>query len=430
MNDVKYRTIEKCRVCSSEKLTNVLSLGDLYVSDFFDLPDNGLGIKAPLELVLCNIKDGGCGLLQLKHTVSNESMYRNYWYRSGINKTMTDELNEIAEKSSKIANLQSSDFVIDIGANDGTLLRGYKVKGVNTVGFEPALNLKLFNAEGTTKIISDFFNKAAWQQEFGNNKAKIITAIGMFYDLDEPNTFVADVVDCLDDDGVFVIQMMYLSAALDRNAFDGICHEHLEYYSLGALENLLKRHNLEVFDIEMREHINEGSVRFYIRKKGKGATLSLLEGSNQRLSDLREKESIQGLNDVDVYKALVGRVLNEREKIVSFIKKEVEKGKVIHGYAASTKGNTTLQFYGLDSNLIKMIADRNPSKDGKFTAGSLISVVSEDESRRLSPDYYLILAWHFLPEFLDRESQYLKSGGKFIVPMPFFKVIDLHDIHE
>lgn len=430
MNEVKYRTIEKCRVCDSRNLTSVLSLGNLYVSDFFDFPDNQLGIKAPLELVLCNIKDDGCGLLQLKHTVSNESMYRNYWYRSGINKTMTDELNEIAEKSSIIANLQSGDFVIDIGANDGTLLRGYEVIGLNTVGFEPALNLKSFNAKGTTKIIPDFFKKDDWRQEFGSSKAKIITAIGMFYDLDEPNTFVADVFDCLDDDGVFVIQMMYLSAALDRNAFDGICHEHLEYYSLGALENLLKRHNLEVFDIEMREHINEGSVRFYIRKKGKGANLTTLEGAHQRLSDLREKESIQGLNDVNVYKALVARVLGEREKIVSFIKKEVGKGKVIHGYAASTKGNTTLQFYGLDSNLIEMIADRNPSKDGKFTAGSLIPVVSEDKSRKLTPDYYLILAWHFLPEFLDRESEYLKAGGKFIVPMPSFKVLDLHSSHE
>ncbi len=161
MNSVNYRTIDKCRVCGSPKLTSILSLGDLYVSDFIDSPDKSKGIKAPLELVLCNRKDGGCGLLQLRHTVSDEAMFRNYWYRSGINKTMTDELNSIAEKASEIGNLKAHDYVMDIGANDGTLLRGYRVSGLNTVGFEPARNLEPYGKQGTTKIIVDFFNYIA-----------------------------------------------------------------------------------------------------------------------------------------------------------------------------------------------------------------------------------------------------------------------------
>jgi ribosome maturation factor RimP len=400
-----------------------LSLGDLYVSDFLDSPDKAAGLKAPLELVLCNAKDGGCGLLQLKHTVSNEAMYRNYWYRSGINKTMTDELNGIAEKAAAIANLKAQDHVIDIGANDGTLLRGYKVPSLNTIGFEPALNLGPYNKQGTTKIIADFFDQSAWQKEYGATKAKIITAIGMFYDLDDPNAFVDDVAKCLDDEGLLVIQMMYLPSFLERNAFDGICHEHLEYYSLGSLENLLKRHGLEVFDVEMREQINEGSVRFYIRKESKGNALKVLNGAIERVAALRAREASLGLDDKQVYEALVKRILEAKEKVVSFIKQEVSKGKKVQGYAASTKGNTTLQFYGLTADLIEAIADRNPQKWGKFTVGTVIPVVSEETSRAQKPDYYFILAWHFLPEFERREADYLKHGGKFIVPMPEFRVI-------
>ena len=423
MNSTIYRTIDKCRVCGSRNLSSILSLGNLYVSDFLDSPDLSRGIRAPLELVLCNVKDGGCGLLQLRHTVSNEAMYRNYWYRSGINKTMTDELNGIAEKAESIANLKAHDYVIDIGANDGTLLRGYKITGLKTVGFEPARNLEQYGKQGTTRIIVDFFNHSTWEKEFGEVKAKAITAIGMFYDLDNPNAFVADVVKCLDDEGLLVIQMMYLPSFLERNAFDGICHEHLEYYSLCSLENLLKRHGLGVFDVEMREQINEGSVRFYIRKEYKGTSHKILNGATNRVVALREKEAGLGLDGKEAYEALVNRILTEKEKVVSFIKQEVAKGKKVHGYAASTKGNTTLQFYGLTPDLIEAIADRNPVKYGRFTSGTLIPVISEEDSRIQKPDYYFILAWHFLPEFLSREAEYLKSGGKFIVPMPAFRVI-------
>ena len=423
MSYTKLKTIEKCRVCGNTKLAPILSLGEMYVSNFFDKPDNAGGICAPLELVLCNQNDGGCSLLQLKHTVDCEDMYRNYWYRSGINKSMTDELNHIVNHCETVVPLKAGDYVIDIGANDGTTLRSYKNKDIKTIGYEPALNLKEYNTVGTTKIIPDFFNHTAWQKEFGQAKAKVITAIGMFYDLDDPNTFVADIVKCLDDDGVFVIQMMYLPMALEKNAFDGICHEHLEYYSLSSLEFLLKRHGLEIFDVEMRENVNEGSLRTLIRKTGKGHNLNVSAEGTKRLNDLRAKEKAMGLNDKPVYDALVSRILDAKKKCVDLIRKEVAAGKIVHGYAASTKGNTTLQFYGLGPKDIEAIADRNPVKFGKFTAGTCIPVISEEESRHRKPDYYFVLAWHFMPEFLQRESEFLKSGGKFIVPMPEFRVI-------
>lgn len=423
MNTSVFKTIKKCRACGSLELTDILSLGDLYVSDFLDSPDNSKGIRAPLELVLCNRKDNGCGLLQLRHTVSDEAMYRNYWYRSGINKTMTDELNDIAEKASKIGSLKSHDYVIDIGANDGTLLRGYQVPGINTVGFEPARNLEPYGKQGTTRIIVDFFSYSEWEKVFGAQKAKIITAVGMFYDLDDPNAFVADMVKCLDDEGLLIIQMMYLPFFLERNAFDGVCHEHLEYYSLLSLESLLAHHGLEVCDVEMREQINEGSVRVFIKKTGQGASLVIDNEAEGRILALRRKEANLKLDDKKTYDALVKRILDAKEQVVALIKQEVAKGKKVHGYAASTKGNTTLQFYGLTPDLVEAIADRNPQKWGKFTVGTLIPVLSEENSRDQKPDYYFVLAWHFLPEFIHREDVFLKHGGKFIVPMPEFRVI-------
>ena len=301
------RIIDNCRVCGFGKLTPILSLGDLYISDFLEESEINEAEKAPLELVLCSENNGGCGLLQLKHTVSNEMMYRRYWYFSGTNKTMTDELVGIAGKVESTIDLKKGDYVIDIGVNDGTLLRGYKIQGLNRTGFEPARNLEKYNSVRTKKIINDFFNYEAWQKEFDGIKVKAITAIAMFYDLDEPNKFIDDVVKCLDKEGVFIIQMAYLPSMLLKNMFDNICHEHLEYYSLLSLENLLKRHNLEVFDVELND-INGGSFRIYIKHKDGGKSIKISDDARKKVDELREYEKKIGLNDKKVYDDFAARV--------------------------------------------------------------------------------------------------------------------------
>jgi len=422
MKNANFREITKCRVCGFEKLTPIISLGNLYVSDFLEDSELGLSQKAPLELVLCNGSDGGCGLLQLKHSVPSHSLYRNYWYRSGMNQSMTNELYGIAAKVEKLISLDKNDFILDIGANDGTLLRGFNTKGINLIGFEPALNLLKYSEVGTTKIITDFFNASSWEKEFGNVKAKSITAIAMFYDLDDPNEFVADAAKCLDKEGVFIIQMSYLPLMLSQNAFDNICHEHLEYYSLLSLENLLKRHNLEVFDVELND-INGGSFRIYIKHKNGGINIEVEPGAEERIKKLREDEKKLKLDNKRIYEEFAGRVENIKKEIYDFIKKEVKQGRKIYVYGASTKGNTLLQYFGLDNNLITTAAERNPDKWGKKTVGTLISIISEEKARAQKPNYFLILPWHFLKEFREREKKYLKSGGKFIIPMPEFKVI-------
>lgn len=414
---------KSCRVCGHKPLAPILSLGEIYVSDFLDDSAVARQIKAPLDLVLCD----SCGLPQLRHTVSHESLYRNYWYRSGVNKTMAEELRDITETAEKIVSFREGDFVLDIGSNDSTLLRAYKTKKLNLVGFEPARNIvKKYGREGITKIFIDFFNQPAWEKEFPGKKAKIITAIAMFYDLEDPNAFVSDIVKCLDTEGLLVIQMAYLPSLLERNAFDGICHEHLAIYSLASLENLLKRHGLEIFDVELRD-INEGSFRVYIRHQGGGRTFYILPGAEKRIGAIRALEEKINLQDKKVYEDFSRRVSEIKEKTVGFIENETAKGRKIFAYGASTKGNTLLQYFGLDNKLIVAAAERNPDKWGKKTVGTNIPIISEEEARKAKPDYFLVLPWHFLKEFMERERNFLKMGGKFIVPLPNFQIIGDED---
>jgi len=420
------KIVKTCRVCGLKKIIPLISLGNLYISDFINDKENNSEInrvgRQPLELVICDPDSGGCGLVQLKHTFSPELLYRNYWYRSGINRSMSEALSDIAQKAEKIAKPKSGDYVIDIGSNDATLFRFYKTKNLNRVGFEPAKNLIPYAKKNcpSCSFINDFFGFNAWQKKFDGKKAKIITAIAMFYDLDNPNDFVSNVAKCLDKNGVFVIQMSYLPSMLQQNAFDNICHEHLEYYSLKSLGNLLKRHNLEIFDVELND-VNGGSFRVYIQHVG-------YRPISERVRKLEKLEKKLKLSSGKTYKAFASRTLALRKKLYNFIKNENKKGKKVYVYGASTKGNILLQFFNLNNRLIKAAAERNPDKWGKKTIGTYIPIISEEQARKECPDYFLILPWHFLKEFIQREKDYLKAGGKFIVPLPQFKIISKKDL--
>ena len=260
-------TITECRSCGSTNLTNILSLGLQYPSNFIEL--NSISDKReqiPLELIFCEKKD--CGLLQLKHTASRESLYKEYWFRSGLNEKMVDALKDITKSVEKRISLSENDIVLDIGCNDGTLLRSYQSK-VRLVGFEPASNLMNEASKDTDLIINNFFSFFEFVQHFPNERIKAITSIAMFYDLEDPNSFVSDVVNCLDQDGIWVIQMAYLIPMLELNAFDNIVHEHLEYWSLKSVKRLLEEYGLEIFDVELND-VYGGSFRIFVKTKKNG----------------------------------------------------------------------------------------------------------------------------------------------------------------
>lgn len=411
-----FWTRTTCRSCNSENLTSILSLGVLYISNFVDIDAPEEGPKAPLELILCKY----CKLVQLRHTTSPDLLWKHYWYRSGMNNTMRAALADVTEKAETLVPLSVGDLVLDIGCNDGTLLRSYRSKGLRLMGFEPASNLIEDAEVGTTKIINDYFNFKAFEANFGDAKAKIITSIAMFYDLEDPNAFLADVCKCLDENGVWVIQMNYLPTMLEQNAFDNIGHEHLEYYSLTALRNLLARHELEIFDVELNE-INGGSFRIYVSHPR--ASLKALPGSEERLCNVDNIEQRMGLMSSPIYEDFSGRVTDIKRRVREFVIKEVAQGETIYVYGASTRGSTLLQFFGLDSRFIKAAVEKSPFKWGKKTTGTWIPIISEERARAEKPDYFLILPYFFLDEFREREREYLASGGKFIVPLPHLQII-------
>ena len=403
---LKNKKIKHCLLCKNKYLKNIFSLGNFFVSNFVGKDKIKKGIKAPLNLLHCK----KCSLIQLSHIAPQEIMYKRfYWYRSGVTKTMKDGLHNLYKESLKYVKLKKNDVVLDIGANDGTLLGFYKDKKIVTIGCEPAENLKKYLKKKCDYVINDFWNKKNLNKVLNKNnlnKPKIITAIGMFYDLEKPNEFIKDAADSLADDGIFIAQLMCLKSMIDKNDVGNICHEHIEFYSLKSLKYLFENNGLEIFKIDEND-INGGSYRIYCRKYTKGSI------------------KLKNENELKMMKNFVKRVKINKKKIINFILREKKKNKKIFLYGASTKGNTVLQYYGLDKKHIKYAAERSPEKWGKYTIGSGIEIISEKKARMLKPDYFFVTPWGFIEEFKKREVNWLKNGGKFIVPFPKLKIIGL-----
>lgn len=395
-------TRRTCRVCGSGQLTPLFSLGNLFVSTFVESIDEA-SIRCPLELVMCK----NCTLVQLKHTAPQELLYsRHYWYRSGINPVICDDLRQIAAVTQKAVRLSRGDIVLDIGANDGSLLKNYP-NNITRVGCEPATNLIPYLRKVTPHVIDNFWNYKSWMGLYGDRKAKVVTAIGMFYDMEDPSQFISDVARVLAKEGLFVAQLMCLKSMLLKNDLGNICHEHLEYYSYESLKYLFESNGLEIFRVEENE-INGGSYRLFARHFRKGS-ISLSENCS--------KKDVLGFYQ---------RVRANRAECVKVIRAAVRKGKRVYAYGASTKGNTILQYYGLDSSLVLGVADKDPRKWRKLTVGTWIPIMSEAKVRR-DADYLLVLPWAFWRTFVERERQWLQRRGKFIVPLPKVRLIGAGD---
>jgi SAM-dependent methyltransferase len=420
---IKETPVPEAKPASVYKSKPLVDLGELYLSDFVSGPDDYEGKeKYPLQLVM----DEKVGAARLANPADPDKMFGKYWYRSGTTASMKAQLKEIAEEVSGRIKYSKGDVWLDIACNDGTMFR-YMPEEFVKLGIDPCSSYKEFHdlADG---IAEDYFSKEAYKaiRWHGDKKCKVITCIAMFYDLDDPAPFLDDIYSTLEDDGIFVIQMAYAPLMLKQMAFDNICHEHVYYHSLKSMKTLLENHNFKIVDCSLNE-TNGGSYRMYVQKKGAKitsfATAPLRDVCDFRVESLLDYEELDKSCSDTAWIGFSKRLKKLKEETVDFIRHEVKDGKTVYGYGASTKGNTLLQYFGLGPDDITAIAERAPEKFGMYTVGTNIPIISEEEMRAAKPDYLFVLPWHFIKEFVEREEDYLKEGGKFIVPCPKFEVI-------
>ena len=406
-----FETISSCRLCEKSTLVEFVSLGTQTLTGTFPASRDTTVSAGPLRLVVCS----HCKLVQLGETYDLAELYgENYRYRSSLNAAMSHHLKLKVSWLERNFVPNAGDLVVDIGSNDGTLLRAYQTKGLDRVGVDPVGGRFSDNYDGMSLVPEFFGTQTAGQ--LGPKKAKIITSMAMFYSLPDPRSFVEAVADSLAADGVWHFEQSYLLSMLRTNAFDTICQEHLEYYSLGVIDNLLRSCGLRILSVQINSS-NGGSVAVTAVQKG-----SALE-SDATLPWLLEEEGRAGLESMSTYHDFAKRVHDVRDSMVSLVNSLNAEGATIAGYGASTKGNVTLQFAGFGGKDLPVIFDVNEAKAGHFTPGSRIPIISATELASRKPDYLLVFPWHFRAEILRRNEKFLTNGGRLIFPFPWVEVV-------
>jgi hypothetical protein len=415
-----YTEITRCRICGNPELAPILNLGNQYLTGVFPKSKSEQISSGPLELVKCCVgKEGSaCGLVQLNHSFNLNEMYGdNYGYRSGLNQSMVNHLHGMVEKIQNMIDLDSGDLVIDIGSNDSTLLQGYGKSDCLLVGVDPTGNkFRQYYPDHIT-LISDFFSSTAVRAHFGDKKAKVITSIAMFYDLESPIDFMKEIYDILADDGIWVFEQSYMPEMLAMNAYDTICHEHLEYYALKQIKWMCDMVELKIIDIELN-NVNGGSFSVTVAKKE-----SPYRESGPTIEKILNGEQEAGFDGLKPFEKFKDNIYKHREMLIDFVKKIRLEKRSLLGYGASTKGNVILQFCNFTEREIPFIAEVNRDKFGRYTPGTFIPIISEEDARRMKPDYFLVLPWHFKENLLIRERDYLVSGGKMVFPLPSLEIV-------
>ncbi len=415
-----YREIKRCRICGNANLITIANLGMQKLTGVFPNPGQEVG-EGPLELVKCApMKDGEktCGLVQLRHSCDGEDMYGdNYGYRSGLNRSMIEHLASITKEVKEKVDIQAGDLVIDIGSNDCTLLKSYGIEGVDYVGMDPTgLKFKKYYPE-YVELFPDFFSAENLVKIRGNKKAKAITSIAMFYDLEDPISFAKDIESILDDTGIWVLEQSYLPLMLEANSYDTICQEHLEFYALKQIDWIVTHAGLKIIDV-LKNDVNGGSFRISVAKKAS------LFSESISVQQMRDYERDQGIDGLEIYDNFRKSIETSKTELLEFLETAKKNKKKVYGYGASTKGNVLLQYCGITSDDIIAIAEVNEDKFGRVTPGTNIPIISEDDAKSNNPDYFVVLPWHFKDNILMRESEYRKNNKcKFVFPLPKLEIV-------
>jgi hypothetical protein len=403
-----YKKVQKCRICGNTRLECVLDLGEQMLTGVFPRARNTTVTTGPLRLVKCAGDTDSCGLLQLEHSYNLGEMYgENYGYRSGLNATMVAHLHGKVKRILGQVELRAGDLVVDIGSNDCTTLQAYPA-GPILVGIDPT-GVKFSSYYPThIQLIPNFFSAALLSERFPGKKARIITSFSMFYDLEDPISFMREIYEVLADDGVWVFEQSYMPAMLKTNSYDTVCHEHLEFYALRQIKWMADRVGFTIVEVEFNG-VNGGSFSVTVSKTGGKSkefpsVEKILEGERQR-----------GLDTLAPYQSFAEGAARSKRDLLEFIQSARSAGKTLAALGASTKGNVLLQYCGITANDIPYIGDVNSDKFGSYTPGTWIPIIPEADLLAMKPDYLIVLPWHFR-KFFEGNARY--SDCKLIFPLP------------
>ncbi|OGN05663.1 MAG: hypothetical protein A2831_00575 [Candidatus Yanofskybacteria bacterium RIFCSPHIGHO2_01_FULL_44_17] len=415
MHSVK---ITKCRFCDNTSLIPCIDLGEQYLSSIFprDLNYRQNLRKHPLDLVLCEKKADTCGVLQLGHSLDMSKMYEEYPFTSSTNSSMPKILKNVLDSALEYVSLKDNDLVLDIGGNDGTLLSYLKDTTCDLLCIDAAKNIKPVFSSDRFKTVNDFFNERTYKSAT-DKKAKLVLSIAMFYHLSDPVQFSKDVASCLAEDGIWVIQMAHLPAMIKTNMYDNIVHEHVGYYGTDHVRWIMEKVGLEIFDVTLND-VYGGSFRLFVKKKGNHK----YPQTARYRQELKNEEKI-GIYNPTTYTNFTKRIEKTRDDLLTLCKRLKSQEKKVWIYGASTKGNTILQYCGIGNDLIEAAADSNSFKFDKYIIGADIPIKDEAAMRSAKPDYLLALPYSFIGGFMEREKDLIKSGTKFIIPLPEVKII-------
>jgi hypothetical protein len=411
---VTYRTVEACRVGKRKDLVSVLNLGSQALTGVFPSSPDESVTEGPIELV----RSLSSGLLQLRHSYDPSEMYgNNYGYRSGLNQSMVDHLKRKVRFLEGLAAPNPGDVVLDIGSNDCTLLKAYSLAGLTRIGIDPTgRKFRRYYPEGVM-LVPDFYSADAFYRVC-KKRAKVVTSVAMFYDLDDPIAFACQVGAVLASDGVWHLEQSYMPSMLALNSYDTVCHEHIEYYSLSVLATILEAADLKIVDAS-KNNINGGSLSVTAAHKSNRN----FECGREVIDRLLEEEDRLGLSTPDPYREFEERVFRHRRDLSNLVRTLVADGNTLLGYSASTKGNVVLQFCNFTSAEILAVAEVNEEKFGRLTPRTHIPIIPESQARSMRPDYFLVLAWHFKDFIIAREHEYLADGGRLIFPFPEIEIV-------
>jgi SAM-dependent methyltransferase len=393
-----------CRICNSDLLELVIDLGKQpWGNNFLKKEEIGKEKKYPLQVVYCH----GCKTAQLSHTVEKEVMFGNHTYLSGITDTLNNHFKEIAEYVDKRFFKEKKDkSILDIGSNDGTQLRHYKDLGYEILGIESAKGIsKMANDQGINTI-NEFFNLDSACRL--GQKFDLINASGVFFHLEELHSVTEGIKQALKEEGVFVVQFLYMKKIMENLAFDQIYHEHLLYYNLQTIRVLLSLHDLFLFDAYLSP-IHGGSIIGFICHKGKRT-------KSKRLMKMIGEEKICKSNEIEAYQSFAKTIKEIKKKNLSFLNGARDKKKIIYGMGAPVKGNTLLNYFGITSQQIRYLVEKNELRNGLYSPGSHIPIILEKDIKT-PPDIYYVLAWNFKKEILEKNKELIKQGTKFYLPV-------------